>query len=449
MILLPQEAKTYFDVKANSLIAALKPLPIRSQSKVPKSSMDHQQMIHLTDADLLGPIECSQIDVLGKLLGFEIHRDNIHEFLPTDAAEKLERIADKVARRHELKRYCDINYVRKHLVGWVRRCRLQEPASISWIDDLQGYLKNDICDQTILCPLDGIQIDGSFKLGQVTFHFFTKSDIDAKLDLLPEGEDSGIKEFRKKFRKRYQGRVYTKYQCKAEKDYAQKLAFYHTDKALEILMLFNPAAFEIRAHCFLCRLGNITPPTYHAFHVQSNDSILLREGVEFPYGPSYSFLINRQIFDCIKNSGFRIAVQLLCKVTLTDLEQRSLEAISHFAHGVLSILPQDRLLHALVAVESLLLRDSNEPVKSNLGYRVALLSTSKLEDRKKAKQDFLKGYSLRSQFVHHGAKLDDIQTANRVLLLCWSAINAVMVLTRKFETKQALLDSLEDELLTS
>jgi hypothetical protein len=37
------------------------------------------------------------------------------------------------------------------------------------------------------------------------------------------------------------------------------------------------------------------------------------------------------------------------------LERDGLEAISHFAHGVASPAPQDRLMHALVAVESLLL----------------------------------------------------------------------------------------------
>jgi Apea-like HEPN len=450
MILLPTEAKTHFDEKANSLIFALKPLSNRPQPNLLKGSMAHKPITHLTSEDLLEPIEVTQkFDGVGRFLGFELHGANIHEFLEEDAAKKLEEISDKVAGRRELEPYCDTTYVLKHLIGWVRRRRLKEIADISWVDDLLGCLNNDICDQTILVPLDGIQIEVPFKLGGVSFYYFTKSDIDAKLQQLPEENDPDLTEFRNQFRKRFQGRVYTKFQCKAEKEYAQKIAFRHTDKALEILKLFNPAAFEIRAQCFLCRMGQVIPPQWHAFNVLPNDGILLCEGVEFPYVRAYTFLVNRELLNFMQHSNFHIADKLLNKVQLTDLEQRCLEAISHFSHGVASISPQDRLLHALVAVESLLLRDSNEPIQSNLSYRIALLTTSNLEERKKAKKDLLKGYTLRSKFVHHGVKLDDVQTANRVLLLCWDAMNEVMGLTRKFDSKQALLESLEDELLSS
>lgn len=447
MISLPPQAKTHFDKVANSFISTLKPLPARPLPKPPKGSIAHQKVTQITSDDFLGPVEPSQFDAFERLQGFEIHRADIHEFLPQDAAEQLQNLADKIAIRNELEAYCDASYVRDHLIGWVRRRRLQEPAETSWIDDLQAHLNNDIYDQTILIPLDGIQIEVPFKLGRVSFNYFTKSDIDAKLQQLPEG-DPDLEEFRVQFRKLYQGRVYTKFQCKAEKEYARKLAFRHTDKALEVLKLFNPASFEIRAQCFLCRMGQVIPPQWHAFLVLPNNGITLCEGIEFPHVRAYTFLINKALLNFIGHSQFRIADKLLSKTQLTDLEKRCLESISHFSHGVASVSPQDRLLHALVAVESLLLKDPNEPVQSNLGYRIALLTTSNLEERKKAKKDLLKGYTLRSQFVHHGVKLEDVQTANRVLSLCWDAMNAVVGLTPKFESKQALLDSLEDELLS-
>jgi hypothetical protein len=448
IILLPPEAKTHLDEKANSLISALKPLFNRPLPKPSKGSMAHKPVTHLKSADIIEPISGGQtIDGFGRFLGFKIHSADIHEFLPEEAAERLEKIAYKVAARHELQSYCDTTYVRDHLVGWIRRRRLEESSDISWTSDLQSSLTNDISDRLIFVPMDGIQIEVPFRLGQISFDYFTEDSINAILRKRPE-EDPDFKYYSEKFRKRYQGRVYAKFQCKAEKNYAQKLAFAHTDKALEILKLFNPAAFEIRAQCFLCRFGQVTLPQWHAFHASPEGNVkLLSEGVEFLYCSSYNFLVNREVLNFIQHSGFSIATQFLCKMLLTDLEKRCLEAISHFAHGVASVSPQDRLIHALVAVESLLLGDPNEPIQSNLGNRVALLVDSKLEERIKAKKDFLKGYTLRSRFVHHGTKPDDVETANRVLLLCWTVINAVLILTRKFESKQALLGNLEKELL--
>jgi len=444
MILFPPEAKTYFDEKANSLIAALKPLTVRSRFQPLRGSVAHRPVTHqLTNADIIGHVRLSYADWLGRFRGFEIHEANIHEFLSEEDAKKLEEIADNVARRRELQAHCGTNYVLTHLVDWVRRRRLQEPADNSWTADLFASLTRDICDQTILIPLEGIQIEISFKLGQVTFHFFTESSFNEMLQNVPE-ESQDLEELREYLRKRYQGRVYTRFQCTAEKNHAQELASYQTDKALEVLKFFNPAALEIRAQCFLGRMGQVTPAQQHAFQVLPNNNISLSEEVE----PSRAneFVVNKQILQILQPE-IGIASDLLRKTQLTDLEERTLEAISHFAHGVTSPSSQDRLLHALVAVESLLLRDHNEPVQSQLGYRVALLATSTLQDRKKARRDFLKGYSLRSQFVHHGAKLDDVDTANRVLFLCWSAMIAVIRLTRKFDSKKALLDSLEDEQL--
>lgn len=453
MILFPPEAQTYYDEKAYSFIAALKPSPVRLKSQPPRGSVAHLPITHLTDVDL-SDAQHSYIDGLGRFLGFEIHKANIHEFLPKEAAEDLERVVDKVAGRHELEQYCDATYVLRHLLGWVQRRRLQEPAENSWTADLLASLIHDINDQIILVPLDCIRIEVPFRIGQVSFDYFTEASIDAILLKIHE-ENPDFEYFSEKFRKRYQGRVYAKFQCKAEKGYAQKLAFAHTDKALEILKLFNPAAFEIRAPCFLCRLGQVTPPQWHAFHASPDGNVkLLSEGVEFSHSSVYNFLVNRKVLNSIQHSGFGIATQLLSKKRLSDLEERCLEAISHFAHGVASVSPQDRLIHALVAVESLLLADINEPVQSNLGNRVALLVSPKLGDRKKAKRDFLKGYALRSRFVHHGTKPDDtkpddVETANCVLLLCWTAMSAVIRNTIKFKSKQALLDRLDDMLLST
>jgi len=197
-------------------------------------------------------------------------------------------------------------------------------------------------------------------------------------------------------------------------------------------------------------LGIVTPPQWHAFLASPDGSInLLCEGVEYPDISSWNFVVNREVLNFLQQSGFSIANQLLCKIKPNDLEQRCLEAISHFAHGVASVAPQDRLIHALVAVESLLLADPSEPVQSNLGNRVALLVSPKLGDRKKAKRDFLKGYALRSRFVHHGIKPDNVEIANCVLSLCWTALSAVLRNTIKFKSKKALLDGLDNMLLST
>jgi hypothetical protein len=440
---LPPQARTHFDREAESLITALQPLPTPSQTPLPGGSLVHIPIAaHLTDDDLLSPVEVSRIDWLGRFRGLEVHGPDIHEFLPEQAAQQLERMADDVASRRQLRACCGTSYVVRHLSNWVRRRRLGEPADSSWTADLLASLARDVTDRTILIPLEGIQITTPFELGQVSFDYFTETAIDEMLRFVPQ-ENLQIRD---DWKRNYQGRVYTRYRCTAESMQAEELAAYHTDKALEILLLADFAAIDIRARSLIGRMGQVAPAQRHAFQMTPHGDLRLSRGAERAAGV-IEFRVDEQLLSIMRQPGIGMADQLLRKTQPTDLERHGLEAISHFAHGVASPARQDRLIHALVAVESLLLRDQNEPIQARLGHRIALLTASTLEERRQAVDDFHKGYALRSQFVHHGAKLTEVDLANRVLLLCLNAVDAVMRMTLSFTTKAALLNHLDDEML--
>jgi hypothetical protein len=442
---LHQEAMAYFDNKANALIAELKPLPVTKNTQNRRGSLSHRPVTKLPNEAIIG--DSTYFNRFGRLVGFEIRKANIKEFLPEESADEIEAIASKVARQRGLQKYCSPIYVRNHLVGWIRRRRLNEPSVDSWTTDLLASLTRDVCDQTILTPLEGIHIETPFRLGHVTVNYFTESLINGLLQNVSKGDkDSEI--FQEQFRKRYQGRVYTTFQYKSEKNYAQQLAFFHTDRALEVLKFLNPAALEIREQCFIGRMGQVSPAQWYAFQMQPNGKIFLSEGAEIYHGRPHYFSIDRKFLQTFQHE-ITIINKLLSKLNLSNLEKGCIEAISHFSHGVASFSPQDRLLHALVAIESLLLKSPNEPVQSNLGRRIALLATKKVQDRRNAVRDFQKGYDLRSRFVHHGTKLVDEDAANRALFLCWSAMLTVIEFTNKFDTKKGLLDYLENELLTT
>jgi len=284
----------------------------------------------------------------------------------------------------------------------------------------------------------------AFDLGGLHFDYFKKSQFD---EMFAEAglDNDVLKGYVEKLRREYQGRVYAEYRCRAVEGCAEELAFHQTDRVLDIMRMFDVAAFEIRAQCCLGRLGQVPPARTYVFRLTDEAGLLLSQGTEHPIRKALG--ISAELLRRIKDTGIAIAWELVQKDSLTDLEERALEAVSHFAHGVAVATAQDRLLHALVAVESLLMRNDNEPIQSKLGPRVALLTKPGLEGRKQAIHDLADGYRLRSAFVHHGVRPDDVQIANRLLQLCWDAVSSVMYATRKFNSKDALLNHLDDELL--
>ncbi len=232
----------------------------------------------------------------------------------------------------------------------------------------------------------------------------------------------------------------------AEGQHAQDLAVEHTDAVLEILRMFDAAALDIRARCGFGRMGQVLPCERHVLRTGAPEQLYLSQGVE-QHGV-VRFGIGKDLLELIRKSGFGLAAELLTKEQLTDLERHVLESISHYAHGVASPAPQDRLVHALVAVESLLLKDENEPIQAKLGQRMAMLTARDLASRKAAVKRLQAGYRLRSAFVHHGVKPDDAKEANEVLMLCWITLDTVAMNTKRFNSRQALLDSIDDALLS-
>jgi hypothetical protein len=445
-IAFPVEAQTHFDETASRLLAALKPCAPRIPPEPLKGSLGEKpKMFHLNSSNIIGPIEVTFTDGFDEFCGFEVHSHNVHEAILGEDATRLEQLADKIANRKDLRSLCGTAYVRKHLMGWIRRRRFEEKAEASWCSDLLLALRGDVSDCILLVPLDGIEIAVPFDFGGVHFDCFKESQFDRMLAAV-QSQGDALKGHVAKLRKEYQGRVYAEYRCRAVQEYAEELALHHTDRVLDILKMFDAAALEIRAQCHVGRLGQVIPARTYVFRVTDESCLLLSQGTDRPIWKDLG--ISQEFLRFMKDTGIAIAAELVQKDNLTNLEERALEAVSHYAHGVAAVAPQDRLVHALVAVESLLVRNDSEPIQSKLAPRVARLTKSGLEARKEAIRDLTEGYRLRSAFVHHGVRPDDVQTTNRLLRLCWETVNSVLFNTRKFTSRDLLLNRLDDESLS-
>lgn len=451
-IVLPDDARSHFDKEADSLIAALKPLPARESPRPHRGSDAHVPSTQFTAESLRGRPRITSVDWQGELKSIEVHGEvlghQVHEGLPIDDGERLLRVAHAVARNREVRAKCGPDFVQNHLIDWITRRRLREGADGSWTTEFLTALESGVEEQVILVPLDEMAIEAPFELGPVHFDFFTEASIESMVppEAIKEAPAESVERFRTELKRNYQGHVYARYVCIAEQEHASDLAVENTDKVLEILRMFDAAALEIRARCQFGRIGQLILFERHVFRVGPPERLWLSQGVERK--GIVRFGVGQSLLAMIRDSGFGLAAELLKKDQHTDLEKHVLESISHYAHGVASPAPQDRLVHALVAVESLLLRNENEPIQAKLGQRMAMLTAPDLASRKAAVKRLQAGYRLRSAFVHHGVKPDDVREANEVLLLCWDTLQTVALNTQKFQSRQALLDSVDDALLT-
>ena len=104
----------------------------------------------------------------------------------------------------------------------------------------------------------------------------------------------------------------------------------------------------------------------------------------------------------------------------------------------------DKLIFALSALESMLLRDSNEPIQKNLGERMAFLIGQSMQQRKDVVRNVDAVYKIRSAFVHHGHRSRHVHTVDRFLVNAWATFAKLLDLSMVYRTKDGLIGALED-----
>ena len=78
-----------------------------------------------------------------------------------------------------------------------------------------------------------------------------------------------------------------------------------------------------------------------------------------------------------------------------------------FGRAALTPDPEEKMVWYCAGLESILLKDSSEPILHNLGERLAVFGYDTVDERAAALKDIRKAYSLRSRFLHHGVDITE------------------------------------------
>lgn len=106
--------------------------------------------------------------------------------------------------------------------------------------------------------------------------------------------------------------------------------------------------------------------------------------------------------------------------------------------------PSDKLVYILVALETLLLKDPNEPIMQNISERMAFVVRDTVEERKSVVRLVKEIYSLRSKFIHHGQSIDNMERLEKFMAeASWFFVKISMDINA-YITKEAFMEKLEE-----
>jgi hypothetical protein len=394
--------------------------------------------------DTASKISCSQRDYRGDTISDYFLYQNKFFGLSNDDYAEFDKLIGALHKCPDFKRYISRRVLSEKAFEWVKEQYSQE-TDTTFCDAVIAKCKALVESYDIWIPIALLYIQTDFQLGQIVFRSLTKSHIDAweqrTLQNATEEEKNSIKQYFLRRRKKLQGLAMSTMTVVAEVQQAFDIALEETEKTLSMLRFFSPANFLADVSSFCTVYGKENVEAITAFILKENQLMKILESTLNP--PFKAWELDTQLVEELFKSGLSELDELLKTQQLTEFQQDLLDALLLYSRSSLHKEIADKLVYILVAIESLLLKNSSEPIEQNISERLAIFTGGSVAEKQQIISITKQAYALRSAFVHHGHEVADIETMTAFMKHAWNFFYHVLINKDRFSTKNEFLDAIE------
>jgi hypothetical protein len=214
-----------------------------------------------------------------------------------------------------------------------------------------------------------------------------------------------------------------------------------------MLRLFSPAAFLASFRSYCAPRGR--QPWRSEEYLVLKDQRLVG-GQHAMINPQHHMWgVNATDWTKFEQVGLKDLGDIIKSASRSEFEDALLDSLRMYSRATLEDDMAGKLTYLIVAMESFLLRNANEPLQDNLGRRLAWAVGQNLAIRKQIVAHVRQIYDIRSGFFHHGKSVDDAQALETFMGLLWQLFhNAVRDARKRFVKRDEYLGWLDDQCLT-
>lgn len=444
------DAARNFDAKAEELVARLIPDP--HASRTAGSGFTPGIVIH----DQPDPAEVVSTGYASQIGGHEIaktFRDGDRDLgLFDDGYKDLVRLAEKIQKVKSFRDAVSRELLVELIFNWVA-AKHQGKADGPMTAYVLAECEKQLGEAEIWVPVAMLGIQSDIKIGRVTLKTVTREMLDPWFSAIagkaaPNRTAAQMESRLDEMRREMQGFAAATVKVFAEPRRALEVAFEEAERAVSLLRFFSPASYipELVSYCTLRGKE----------HVEGLMQLTVRGGRIEGYSEQsvdrsspYWALDDEHIAE-LEACGLRALGDLLNRGKLTEYQEALLDAVLLYSKVALAKSPTDKLIAALVALESFLLKDGNESIQQNLADRIAFLFKISGKERMEKKRQVIGAYGLRSSFIHHGHQIDteEMDTLREFLLTAWLSFTVLIEVSEKYETRAQLFDQIEEWKMT-
>ena len=359
-----------------------------------------------------------------------------------EAFQPIKTLVEKMGQLKPIRDLISDEFLLHEICGWLcdsLECRRSDGLA----DYLTTRINEVVKDHEIWIPLFRTYSSREFGLGPVRFQSISRKIMDEWWTRIPPHvlEDQRNVSALNKRRSELQARLAACIRVRADEKKAVELARAAAQNATALLRFLSPATLNSRLTSYCTPGGTEGVDVCIELFMDKGRIGTMSRGVPDHRNTDWRLDASIELRPGVLENLDRLATDPVS----TEYRKSLYDALILYSRQPLAREISDKLVFTLSALESMLLRDSNEPIQKNLGERMAFLIGQSVQQRKDIVKNIDEVYRIRSAFVHHGQTARHVETVDRFLVNAWATMSRLLDFVPRFRTKAALIGALDDQ----
>lgn len=397
----------------------------------------------ITDKDVIGDIQFGEINQSNQYVAKYFKLNEKMFGLKDEGYQDLRRLVDQLLKTQWVKEKLGASYVEQQLFKWCEEY-FKQKTTLKLSDYISENAAQVVKPFQSWVPVAFLQVEGELEFGPVKICPITAKMIDEKekrwLEMHPKQSEQ-TRQFIKELRKDMQGLGAIVVDIEAEQGHASDQALEVAEIAIGLIRLHSPAAYIATEISACAVLGAESAPTATVLSYSGMDSFRFNKTVLPPM--SRNWQISKAAWKHVREKDLPYLTDLISEFGLTEFQSSLRLAVLTYSKGLTMREPNDKLVYVLSALESLLLRDTSEPIQQNLGERIAFLIGLNPDERLEIVRNVRSIYAMRSKYIHHRVSVTDEAEIANFILTARVFFGAAITNSRNFKSKRDFIEAIE------
>lgn len=441
------DAVARFDQLAQEILQSVSSFGPAEHS--PAVTSEFHPVVEIPVEDIVGEIKVqrSAVNRLGDEVGRYWDSKGLRVGWEHEGFERIKELAGRFETAAPIKGQVSHTFLCDEVFNWLR-ATLELERNDSLSDYIAGRCSVVIEDHEIWIPVHQTYSAQDFALGDVEFRTLSKAMMEEWFGrFFPEGiKDPGAAYAINRERSQIQGCIAARIPVKAERQKAREIAQIAANEAVGLLRFLSHVNWTCKIVSYCAPLGRQSSLLSVELFVRDG-SILNSNKEAIDQGPPGWNVDDARAL----SPGLLEAIQMLAADRRSTEFRRNLyDALQLYSRNCVATSVSHKMVFVIAAIESLLLKDSSEPIQKNLGERMAFIAGKTLEERKSIVANVEEFYRIRSRLIHHGreATATDIEVIDRFFFNVWWTFRHLIASVEQYKTKAQLISVLEDRKLS-